>query len=133
MVRGILILASLMVFCGGCKEDTPEVQGRKLYNAACAKCHGEDGGGGITPVAGANASRDLSDPSWQAAVTDEEMRQLIRDGRGAMPAFGNVFSLDKIDTVVKHVRTLKRSGAPPKSAPAKPSGAPAPTTSSPAK
>jgi mono/diheme cytochrome c family protein len=109
VVRVLQALMLAVLLFGGCKEDPPDVQGKKLYGAACAKCHGETGEGGVTPAEGANKSRDLSNASWQAAVTDEEMRQVIRDGRGAMPAFGNVFSIDKIDNIVKHVRTLKKA------------------------
>lgn len=101
-------VAGLLLIGPGCKGDSsPAAQGRQLYGTACAKCHGKEGKGGIVTTPGGPKSRDLTSASWQDSVTDEELRQLIRDGRGTMPAFGKIFSVDKIDTIVKHVRTFK--------------------------
>ena len=100
--------------------------GKELYDKACARCHGDVGTGGIaTTETGGVASRELSDASWQKTVTDEEMRQVIRDGRRTMPAFGHALSVDKIDAIVKHVRTL--AGPIPVTAPGTPA-VPAPAT-----
>ena len=90
----------------GCSKADNATDGEKLYNAACARCHGETGAGGQS-LAGVQP-RDLSDPAWQKTVRDEELRDLIQQGRGQMPGFGDALSLDKIDKVVKHLRVLKR-------------------------
>jgi mono/diheme cytochrome c family protein len=110
-LAGLLVIG--LTFGAGCKsEGTPAAEGKKLYGTACAKCHGNEGKGGIAPTPGGPTSRDLTNASWQASVTDEELRQLIRDGRGQMPAFGAIFSVDRIDTVVKHVRTFRKPSKP---------------------
>jgi mono/diheme cytochrome c family protein len=86
----------------GCKGESTGVE---LYVTACARCHADDLTGGI--ATGAAKSRDLTQDSWQSTVTDAELRQIIRNGRGEMPAFGSVLSIDKIDSIVKYIRSQK--------------------------
>ncbi len=73
------------------------------FNEHCAVCHGAAAEGGSGP--------DLSNPLWQAGVTDSEMARAIRDGvtGTAMPAFGT-----KVDAeaLVKHIRSLAAAAAP---------------------
>lgn len=108
MCRGLMLFALLTLLWGpGCSKGGGGDEGARLYKAACARCHGEGAQGGQGPD-GAQ-SRDLTDPSWQNTVRDDELRTLIQQGRGKMPAFGDALSLDKIDKIVKHLRTLKRS------------------------
>lgn len=52
----------------------------------CAKCHGTVGAGD-GPQGPMTRPRDLTDPEWQAATTDAAIAQVIREGRGRMPAF----------------------------------------------
>lgn len=52
----------------------------------CAKCHGTVGAGD-GPQGPMTHARDLTNPEWQAATSDEAIMQSIRDGRGRMPAF----------------------------------------------
>jgi mono/diheme cytochrome c family protein len=73
--------------------------GAELYSANCARCHGSDGGGGIGP--------QLSD----GQVVDEfpdvvDEIDVVTDGRGSMPAFGDRLSSTEIDDVVEYTRTL---------------------------
>ncbi len=99
----------------GCKGNAG---GDELFDSACARCHGEQGEGGIETRG--KKSRDLTDPKWQATVTDAELRQIIRNGRGEMPAFGTVLTIDRIDKIVKHIRSLKQPEAEPKAPEAEP-------------
>lgn len=107
-----LVVAGIIVMLGvsfGCKRGgTPEEQGERFYDKACSRCHGDEAKGGFVPEGAKSPSRDLTAADWQGTVTDEEIRQLIRDGRGDMPGFGQVFSLDQIDTIVKYLRALKK-------------------------
>lgn len=52
----------------------------------CAKCHGAFGAGD-GPQGPMTHARDLTNPEWQAATTDETIASTIRNGRGRMPAF----------------------------------------------
>jgi mono/diheme cytochrome c family protein len=38
--------------------------------------------------------------------TDAELLEVIRNGKGAMPAWGSVLSDQEIQAVLKHVRSL---------------------------
>lgn len=96
-------MLTLPLSLAGCKSDS---DGAELYDSACARCHGAQGQGGIST--GQTRSRDLRTPDWQDRATDAELRKVIRNGRGEMPAFGSVLSLDRIDRIVRHIRTLKQ-------------------------
>ena len=63
--------------------------------------------------------KNESSSTW-ATVTDAELRQIIRNGRGEMPAFGTVLTIDRIDKIVKHIRSLKQPEAEPKAPEAEP-------------
>jgi cytochrome c553 len=75
----------------------------------CAKCHGKRGraDGPQSPMVKA---KDLSDPAWQAMVSDEAMAKVIQTGRDKMPAFDLPEST--IKGLVKHVRRLARRSRP---------------------
>ncbi len=82
-------------------------QAEKLFKAQCAPCHGAKGRGD-GPVAAALQPKptDLTNPEFQAGRTDEELREAITSGKGAMPGFGKVIAPDEIDLLVAHVRSL---------------------------
>jgi mono/diheme cytochrome c family protein len=47
---------------------------------------------------------DLTQPGWQDSVTDSEIAQVIRNGRGQMPGFGDKLRPAAVDALVRHVR-----------------------------
>ena len=71
--------------------------GRAVYAQYCAGCHGSDGQGGFGPElrAGQLVERypDLA-----------EHRLVVVEGRGHMPAWGDVLSDEEIDAVVRYER-----------------------------
>lgn len=56
------------------------------WSKACTLCHGRIGRGD-GPQAPMTQPRDLTDPAWQASVSDEQIEKSIREGKGKMPAF----------------------------------------------
>jgi len=73
--------------------------GAELYSANCARCHGSDGGGGVGP--------QLSDGQVVDAFPDaEDEIEVVTDGQGSMPSFGDRLSPTEIDQVVEYTRTL---------------------------
>lgn len=75
-------------------------QGLKLYGSTCAMCHGAEGKGGIGP--------DLTRAVFTYGRTAEAVSVSISKGRsGGMPAYGNQFSADEINSLTTYVLSLK--------------------------
>jgi mono/diheme cytochrome c family protein len=56
------------------------------WGAKCVVCHGRIGKGD-GPQSAMFRPRDLTDPAWQASVTDERIAEVVQKGFGKMPAF----------------------------------------------
>ena len=79
-----------------------------LYSKHCASCHGKDGRS-KTFKAKFNHARNLTEPGWQDAVSDERIFNSIANGRGGkMPRFAKKMSEAEIDSLVLLVRGMKR-------------------------
>ena len=81
-------------------ETLTTVSGEGVYAARCASCHGAAGGGGAGPRIAENA---------RAADADYVAR-VVKNGRGMMPAFGNVLSDAEVEAVVRYTIGLSRGG-----------------------
>jgi cytochrome c oxidase cbb3-type subunit III len=80
--------------------------GAAVYKQRCQMCHGADGKG--FP---AIKTPDLTDPKWQASVTDKEITDVIKNGKKGtpMPAFADKLKDDEIQAVVKFIRSFDSS------------------------
>src|SRR3954469_5382098 len=83
----------LVVGCGKKSEqpppvpvDTPDVvDARQTFHSLCATCHGEGGHGDGIAAANLNPKpRNYTDKTWQASVTDDQIRQIILNGGAAV-------------------------------------------------
>lgn len=102
------------------RQRQPEGQERvaaaeTLWRISCAGCHGVEGRGDGTAYDGELA--DLTDPEWQASVTDEAIARVITLGEPPMPAFGEILAPAGIAALVEHVRRLGAPGEAPDAAP----------------
>jgi mono/diheme cytochrome c family protein len=80
-----------------------------LYAKHCASCHGKDGRS-KTLKAKLNQARNLTEPGWQEAVSDERIFNSIANGRGKkMPGFSKKMSEAEIDSLVLLVRGMRSS------------------------
>jgi mono/diheme cytochrome c family protein len=80
---------------GGTAKSGP---GYDVYLANCARCHGQDGQGGVGPkLAGGAVVRAFPDPAAQI--------RLVEDGEGSMPSFKGKLSRAQIEDVVAYTRT----------------------------
>lgn len=77
-----------------------------LYKTSCASCHGPDGRG--SAVGKSLHAADFHSPQVQQQ-SDEQLAQVIAQGRGNMPPFGTRLSKDQIDSLVKYIRTLGKA------------------------
>jgi len=78
-----------------------------IFGRRCASCHGKDGRA-KTFKGRFRSARDLTDPKWQADVSDERIFNSITNGRGKMPSFGKKLPEAEINSLVSYVRGLKK-------------------------
>ncbi len=96
-------------------KPTPQSQARakEMYGFDCMICHGANGDG-KTDVATAMklTLADFSDPATLASKSDGELFDVIKDGKGKMPAEGARAKTDEIWNLVLYIRALpKEKGA----------------------
>jgi mono/diheme cytochrome c family protein len=84
----------------------PDQSTRNTFNATCAFCHGQSGKGD-TDIAKSLNVPDLHSTAVQAQ-SDAQLRQIITDGRGNMPAFKSSLTAAQIDSLVAYERTLSK-------------------------
>src|SRR5579862_7444511 len=82
-------------------------RGRELFAQNCALCHGAFAQGGVGP--------DLTNPAWQATITDAEFGQVIQEGLPgtAMPSFAAKLSAPDRTELVRYLRTLSAQAVQP--------------------
>ena len=86
--------------------------GEKIFQSRCFVCHGRDGrGSGPASQSLAQKPQDLTDPSWQRGVTDDQIKTVIRAGgaiigkSGAMPPNPDLTNED-LNSLLEYVRHL---------------------------
>jgi mono/diheme cytochrome c family protein len=86
--------------------------GEKIFQSRCFVCHGRDGrGSGPASQGLAQKPQDLTDPSWQRSVTDDQIKTVIRAGgaiigkSGAMPPNPDLTNED-LNSLLEYVRHL---------------------------
>ena len=84
-----------------------ELDGAKIYAEKCTVCHGPGGKGDGPGGAALNPKpRDHTDGAYMNARTDEQLSEVVHNGKGAMPAWKGILTDEQIAAVLKHVRTL---------------------------
>lgn len=84
---------------------------RATYNAACVRCHKENGEGGLVEL---DEGARLKVPSFKAGHAlkhddAEYARQIAKGGEG-MPAFGRRLSPEQINELVRFIRREFQAG-----------------------
>jgi high-affinity iron transporter len=109
--RAAILAAVLTLAAVSAGAEEPRT-GPAIYAERCAACHG-DGGAGDGPAAAAlePRPRNFRDASFWTNRTDDQLRQIVRDGKPGtlMSPFKDVLSAPEIDAVVAYVRSF----APP--------------------
>src|SRR4051794_11635580 len=92
-IGALLISFAMTPACkrGGSGPEQAAERAERSFDTVCGRCHGSDGKGGFA-AEGVNPPRNFRDASFQANRSDEQLRQVIRTGKGAMPAYGDLFS-----------------------------------------
>lgn len=97
MIPGALFLIPLIPSIAFCQQAaTVPVNGKKIYEQRCIKCHGKEGGG-VTAVV------SMMGPSLKAEHDRNTVLNGIRKGKGKMPTFANLLSPQQIQAVADFV------------------------------
>src|SRR5688572_15184361 len=109
-----MAIAALLVWSFGARGSAQESAREKLYQAACAACHGNDGKG---PAPGRTlkvAVPDFSECSFSTREPDPDWLAIVHQGGpvrafdATMPAFGESLSEEEIQQILDYIRTLCR-------------------------
>ncbi len=79
-------------------------QGKQVYEANCASCHGNDGKG-VVPGA-----PDLSNFALTSTVSQAAWAAVVANGKGTMPGFAGKLSAAEQRAVLEYVRSLSLGG-----------------------
>ena len=93
-------------------RDPATVQaGRGVFAQSCVACHAANGGGGIGP--------NLTDGAWLHGSRPTQILATVNEGVLAkgMPAWGPQLGLDRVQSVVAYVMTLRDTNVPGGKAP----------------
>ena len=83
----------------------PAEDGAAIFGQKCALCHGKDGKG--QPQWRAKGQPDFTDAHFQSSVTDQQISEVIHDGKGKyMPSFKGKLSDEQITALVAQVRAF---------------------------
>ncbi|MGB3947064.1 MAG: SirB2 family protein [Bacteroidia bacterium] len=74
------------------------INGQELYNVSCASCHGADGKQGLM------GASDLS----VSALDINAKIDIIKNGKGAMAAFGGTLTDEQIRAVAEYTESFKK-------------------------
>jgi mono/diheme cytochrome c family protein len=110
-----LALGGLLTACGQTKPPSAQMtEGKALYGATCASCHGVEGEGqpnwripneqGVLPA----PPHDSSGHTWHHA--DEQILEMIAQGtampNSAMPAFGDRLNRAQMEAILSYIKTF---------------------------
>ena len=104
--RGLLPILAFVVLCVGCGRNE---RMDALYAQRCLNCHGPTGSGD-GPMAAAFSVRP---PDFRDTVQRKgngQIRKIIAEGAGVMPAFDPALSPSEINDMLQMVRFLSREG-----------------------
>ena len=104
MKNTIIATLALVVSAGLSWAGAPE--GKEIYTAKCAPCHGANGEGKAAIAKMYNVTQAPLASKEVQARTDEELKQVILKGQGKMKPVAGVTEKQAAD-VVAFVRTLK--------------------------
>jgi len=94
----------------------PAAEARKLFKTKCIVCHGDHGAGDGPGAAALNPKpRAFSDATWQASVTDDQIKKTIVEGGAAVGKSAGMSpnpeladKPEELTALVKIVRDFKR-------------------------
>jgi mono/diheme cytochrome c family protein len=97
MKEKLLAISLVFILMQPAVAQQPEVQGKKIYENKCARCHGKDGTRGLFGAKNLKVSR----------LNDNDLYKTISNGRDIMPSWKDKLTPESIQTVIRYVKTLR--------------------------
>src|ERR1700681_578251 len=106
-MRTILIVLGLAAAAANTVQAADATAGKAVYQKSCKSCHGPDGTPNAAVAKMMKADmKDLKSSDVQA-MSDEDLKKVIANGKGKMKPIASVSGADA-DNVVAYVRSLKK-------------------------
>jgi mono/diheme cytochrome c family protein len=90
----------------GCTLSLASEPGAAVYKSKCASCHGVDGKG-QTAIGKKLNLKDLASSDVQNKH-HSELKLLIENGKGKMPAYKDKLTNEQIEKLVTYIRSVKQ-------------------------
>ena len=101
LIRLAMVVAVLALGAGGAYAQDDAAA---LYKSKCLVCHGADGKG--SPAGLKLGVKDFHSPDV-AKMSDAELFEATKKGKGKMPAYDGKLTDDQIKGLIKYIRSLK--------------------------
>ena len=96
MSRSLVLLAVILPVMATTQSASPQLTANPIFEKQCAKCHGKTAEGrhfgGPSLVSGKSTS-----------LSEEELRNMISNGKGRMPKYAGKLKPGEIDTLVHQI------------------------------
>jgi cytochrome c6 len=103
MKKLALSIVALAVIALASAPPAHAADGKALYDAKCAMCHGKDGV--AKPMA--KGSANFNDAKFQADMTADKIVAVMQSGKGKMPSYKGKLTPEEEKAVADYVKTLK--------------------------
>lgn len=98
----VILLSVILVSCNNQENTSSQKEyseGKEYYLKLCASCHGKKGNLKLSNAA------DLSISTF----SKEEIFEIVKSGKGAMPSFNRFLNEDQIYKVTEYCLTLRKT------------------------
>jgi len=99
----LLLCALALIALASAPAAQAAADGKALYDAKCAMCHGKDGV--AKPMA--KGSANFNDAKWQEATKLEAIETAVSDGKGKMKGYKGKMTPEEIKAAAEYVKTIK--------------------------
>ena len=103
MRPSLLSLAVLLVvspFIASAQSASSHLTANPIFQKQCAKCHGKTADGRLFGGPSLLSGKSVS-------MSDEELRNMISNGKGRMPKYGGKLSPEEIDALVGQIKEAR--------------------------
>lgn len=105
LIFGWVGALSALLVLGAAIYTSDDSLGKKVYDANCASCHGDDGRGD-TRAGKMMKTPDLLEADWKMGTETAEVVKMLEDGIGKMPKYKGKLNEEELKAVSEYTLTL---------------------------